>query len=58
MVMQKKRVSLEKPYVRTNHQILSKTREFIDKGMSPKQVYDQINKNQVEFLSLYHKARS
>ena len=39
----KKRVSLEKPYVRTNHQILSKAREFIDKGMPPKQVYDQIN---------------
>ena len=27
----KKRVSLEKPYVRTNDQILSKAREFIDK---------------------------
>ena len=39
----KMRVSLEKPYVRTNYQILSKAREFIDNGMPPKQVYDQIN---------------
>ena len=32
-----------KPYIKTNDQILSKTREFIDKGMPPKQVHDQIN---------------
>ena len=39
----KKRLSLGKPYIRTNDQILCKAREFIDKGMPPKQVYDQIN---------------
>ena len=39
----KKRVSLGKPYIRTNDQILWKAREFIDKGMPPKQVHDQIN---------------
>ena len=39
----KKRVLLEKPDVRTNSQILSKAREFIDNRMLPKQVYDQIN---------------
>ena len=38
-----KRVSLEKPYIRTNDQILPKAREFIDKVMSPKQMYDQIH---------------
>ena len=39
----KKRVSLEKPYIRTNDQILSKAREFINKGMPPKQKHDQMN---------------
>ena len=39
----KKRVSLEKPYTRTNDQVLSKAREFINKGRPRKQVYDQIN---------------
>ena len=36
----KKRVSLEKPYTRTNDQVLSKAREFINKGRPRKQVYD------------------
>ena len=39
----KKRVSLEKSYTRTNDQILSKAREFIDYGRPGKQVYDQFN---------------
>ena len=39
----KTKVSPEKPYVRTNYQILSKARECIDKGMPSKQVYDQVN---------------
>ena len=38
----KERVSLEKLYIRTNDQTLSKAGELIDKGMAPKQVYDQI----------------
>ena len=29
--------------MRTNDQILSKAREFIDKGMPPKQEHDQIH---------------
>ena len=39
----KKKGSLGKPCIRTNDQALSKTREFIDKGIPPKQVYVQIN---------------
>ena len=46
-----KRVSREKPYIKTNYQILSKAIEFINIGMPPKQVHDQIYqiKNQVGF---------
>ena len=39
----KKKGSLGKPCIRTNDQALSKTGEFIDKGIPPKQVYVQIN---------------
>ena len=34
----KEKVSLEKPHLRTNDQILSKAREYIDKRMPPKEM--------------------
>ena len=54
----KESAPLEKLYIRTNDQILSKAGELIDKGMAPKQVMIKSIKNQVEFVSLHHKARS
>ena len=41
MAMQKREFHWKKPHIRTP--ILSKAREFINKGMPPKQVHDQIN---------------
>ena len=52
----KKRVSLEKPYIRTNDQILSKARKFIDKGQNKRKI--KSIKKQVNFFSVHHKARS
>ena len=54
----KKRVSLEKSYTRTNDQILSKAREFIDNGRPGKQVYDQFNQESGGVFSLHHKSRA
>ena len=51
----KKRVSLEKPYTRTNDQVLSKART--KEGHGNKCMTNSI-KNQAVFLSLHHKSRS